>query len=355
MKRKISISDYAVEVVFRYAESLGIDAQSLRSSLGFEANHVAVPTSRVPVEKFLTLWDVLVTRSADPHFGLHFGERFPSLMTGGNVLHTMLANCDTVEQALDQMTRYQYLGVDFFDTQVCRKGDYAYRVFEPVTNELPLNRHHFEAALCISSQMLRILTRGSIRFTEVHFTHPAPIDISEHQRIFGCPVRFRHPRMELAFNRDTLGWCLPMANARLARELESLIHAISGDLYRPDNWTDRVRHQIGQLLWQGERPRLEVVASNLAISSRQLQYRLKEEATSFQALLDQCREEVALRHMNAGHRTLGEIATLLGFSGQSAFNHAFKRWTGVNPRHYGQNQMGSGTDKRRWSLQSPEK
>jgi AraC-like DNA-binding protein len=345
MKRKISISGYAAEILLRYAESLGIDVHDLRGSLGLEMDLLAIPTSQIPAEKFMVLWDGVVARSGDPHFGLHFGERFRSLAPGGNVLHAMLANCDTVEQALERMTRYQYLGIDLFETHLCQEGDYAYRVFEPVTNEALLNRHHFEAALCISAHTLRFLTCDAIQFTEVHFTHPAPIAISEHRRIFGCPVRFQYPRIELAFSRDTLKQRLPMANTLLAQELEKVIHVMSGELYRPDKWADHVRHQISQLLWRGERPKLEVVAGSLAISPRQLQYRLKEEATSFQALLDQCRKEVAVRHINDGHRTLGEIACLLGFSGQSAFNHAFKRWTGVNPWHYSQPQVSTDTER----------
>ncbi|MBN1429536.1 MAG: AraC family transcriptional regulator [Anaerolineae bacterium] len=339
MKRKVSISGYAVEVLFRYAENTGIDTTPLRNLLGFEENLLNIPAKQVSIKKFMALWDGLVIQSGDPHFGLHLGERFLNLLTGGSVLHAMLANCDTVEQALDRMTRYQYLGIDVFETQTYLEGNYAYRVLEPVTTDVSLNQHHFEAALCVSASTLRFLTQNKIRFIEVHFPHSSPIDISEHQRIFGCPIRFKQPRMEFVFSSETLAWPLPMANTHLAGELEKVIHTMSGDLYRPDSWADCVKHQIRHLLWQGEKPGLEVVASTLAISPRQLQYRLEEERTSFQGLLDICRKEAAIRYMNAGYRTLGEIACLLGFSGQSSFNHAFKRWTGVSPRHYARAQM----------------
>jgi AraC-like DNA-binding protein len=179
-----------------------------------------------------------------------------------------------------------------------------------------------------------MLTQDRIQFVEARFPHPCPADTSEHRRVFGCPVLFGQVHLELLFSRDVLAWRLPMANPQLAKEMEKVIHAMVGERYQPDRWPDRVIHQIAQHLHQGQKPTLLAVARALAISPRQLQYRLKDEATTFQELLDAYRKETALRYLTAGSLSLGEIACLLRFSEQSAFNHAFKRWTGVSPRQY---------------------
>ncbi len=80
------------------------------------------------------------------------------------------------------------------------------------------------------------------------------------------------------------------------------------------------------------------------MSVRQLQGRLKQEGTSYQKLLDQVREELAIGYLNKGDATLCEVAFLLGYSEQGAFNHAFKRWTGSTPGEFKANARDSSTD-----------
>jgi AraC-like DNA-binding protein len=61
---------------------------------------------------------------------------------------------------------------------------------------------------------------------------------------------------------------------------------------------------------------------------------LKDEKTTYQKLLAAVRKEIALSYLKEKEATICDIAFLLGFSEQSAFNHAFKRWTGFTPREY---------------------
>jgi len=65
-----------------------------------------------------------------------------------------------------------------------------------------------------------------------------------------------------------------------------------------------------------------------------LRRKLKEEGTSFQALLDNMRKELALGYMRDTQMNFGEIAYVLGFSTPGAFQRAFKRWTGETPGDY---------------------
>ncbi|MGW8369164.1 MAG: helix-turn-helix transcriptional regulator, partial [Gammaproteobacteria bacterium] len=65
-----------------------------------------------------------------------------------------------------------------------------------------------------------------------------------------------------------------------------------------------------------------------------LQRRLRSEGTSFSELRDQTRQDLALAYMRQGRLSVGEIAFLVGFSDQSNFNRAFRRWTGLSPREW---------------------
>jgi AraC-like DNA-binding protein len=50
----------------------------------------------------------------------------------------------------------------------------------------------------------------------------------------------------------------------------------------------------------------------------------------------------------AARGPLVEVAFLLGYAEQSAFTHAFKRWTGVSPRHYRDAALAGGPDQNAW-------
>ena len=85
---------------------------------------------------------------------------------------------------------------------------------------------------------------------------------------------------------------------------------------------------------RGDKVRLEEVAGRLAVSPRRLQYRLKEEGTSFSGLLETARMDIAKSYLGRPEVPISDIAFMLGFSEQSGFNHAFRRWTGVTPKEF---------------------
>ena len=67
------------------------------------------------------------------------------------------------------------------------------------------------------------------------------------------------------------------------------------------------------------------------MAPRTLQRRLRGENTSHRQILDRVRRERALRLLPRGELSVAQIAEQLGFSEPSAFNRAFRRWTGRAP------------------------
>ena len=79
-------------------------------------------------------------------------------------------------------------------------------------------------------------------------------------------------------------------------------------------------------------PSQREIARRLGWSERTLQLRLRDEETSFAQLLDEVRAGLARMHLEDSRLAVFEVAFLLGFSEPSAFNRAFRRWTGKSPR-----------------------
>jgi len=78
------------------------------------------------------------------------------------------------------------------------------------------------------------------------------------------------------------------------------------------------------------------VADQLGISVRNLQRRLKALGTTYQNLLDEGRQALAMKVIREGDMPLYEVAYLVGYTEPSAFYKAFKRWTGSTPGDYRQ-------------------
>jgi AraC-like DNA-binding protein len=78
----------------------------------------------------------------------------------------------------------------------------------------------------------------------------------------------------------------------------------------------------------------EKIAEHLNMSERSLQRRLKEAGTTFRTILERVRKDLASTYVHDPDIELVEVAFLLGFSDQSAFSRAFKRWTGNTPSEF---------------------
>jgi AraC-like DNA-binding protein len=83
----------------------------------------------------------------------------------------------------------------------------------------------------------------------------------------------------------------------------------------------------------------ENVANRLNLSIRNLQRRLKEAGATYQTILDDSREALALNLIKDLDIPLYEISFLVGFTEPSAFYKAFRRWTGKRPGDYRQDVM----------------
>jgi AraC-like DNA-binding protein len=137
--------------------------------------------------------------------------------------------------------------------------------------------------------------------------------------VFRAPVFFGAEEDRLEFAAQDFDSHLDDANPELAEHNETVLKRTLAQL-QPLTWERKVRRVIETQLPDGE-PSAERVAQALHLSLRSLQRHLADEGCRFDALLNECRENLALLH-------------LLGFADTSSFNRAFKRWTGMTPGQF---------------------
>ncbi|WP_394827272.1 helix-turn-helix domain-containing protein [Pendulispora albinea] len=99
-----------------------------------------------------------------------------------------------------------------------------------------------------------------------------------------------------------------------------------------DSFEARVRGALAEVRPIGDAS-LEDVARSLAMSAQTLARRLRERGATFQGVKDALRRDAAIAALRTG-RSTSSIAEDIGFSEVSAFQRAFKQWTGTTPARY---------------------
>ena len=79
------------------------------------------------------------------------------------------------------------------------------------------------------------------------------------------------------------------------------------------------------------------VAAALHVSTRTLRRQLADEDTTFRAVVEQTREQLA-EELLKRDLTVEQVAYRLGYSEASSFVHAFTRWKAIAPRTWARAQ-----------------
>ena len=333
-----TVSMTLIHILLKYIEKAGFDPIGICSDIGADISILADNVERVPDKLFRSVWDEAVKRTNDQNFGLHFGKEIAYNYPGGHVLFTAMVNCPTVSDALERFIRYNTLMVqNVIQPKMAMHQDHVHISWDALNRDVKIGRHISEALLSSYMYMFRHVTDDNLNLVEVRFKHSEPADTHEHDKIFGAPLLFEKAANELVIEKSVLEIPILLANPQLLKTLDDFAQTLLNRISIPNTWSDKVIKLLSKLLIRGERTSIEIIATDLATSVRNLQIKLKEEKTTYRELLDKVRKEIALSYLREKKEsdvTICDIAFLLGFSEQSAFNHAFKRWTGTTPRKY---------------------
>ena len=191
------------------------------------------------------------------------------------------------------------------------------------------NEATIASAFAISQQV----TTEPLTPLGIFFKHPAPESIAAHEAHFGCPVNFDTDRDAILVDPEVLDVVNRQGDPAIAKFFDTHLES-ELEKFTDDSALDkRVRIQVSQSLSEGI-PRISDIAGRLGMSGRTLQRRLADRGYTYQDLVDESRRQLAERLLAATAYPLAEIAFLTGFSEQSAFNRAFKRWAGQTPRSF---------------------
>jgi AraC-like DNA-binding protein len=317
----------------------GIESKELFSGVAIEPSMLADSRARIALSE----WRVLVKRTMeltdDPGLGLTIASTVPDSIY--QVLAPMFGASRSLREGLRLFERYRPLMGNMNRFDMVEEGERAYVKFSPICPDPEIPQFDAELGLSLVYRVpQRYAKHESDDADEIWFMHPEPVYAARYAQVFRCPVRFSRPRNAILFSRRFLDEEQIHANPALLEVLKE-----SGDRLLSERGNTSLPDQVRALLrhdrdMRGVGP--ERIAKALNLSVRSFRRKLGEAGASWSTLLDEVRCQIACEELRRGI-TIVELTERLGFSEQSAFNRAFKRWTGTTPARFGTRSATDGT------------
>jgi AraC-like DNA-binding protein len=321
------ISSYGLAIA-KALESRGVDAQRVFQAAGVEDGGSTDPLQRLPHEAVNRIYRACVETTGDECFGLTVA-RFIHAPTMHALGYGLLGSTTLLDFSW-RLQRYFRLLSQRSRVDVVPDGETVRVTFRLLVDVAPQSQDAWLGAVYLT---MRMLYREDFRPLAVEFPHPMPRGgDGRHVEFFGAPVRFDADGATLVLRADDMNRPLYGASPELARWHDHLAATYIAKLDRADVVAN-VRARILELLPSGACSKGKV-ARDLAMSATTLHQRLSERGTSFHALLNDIRRELATGYLHRSATPVTEIAFVLGFTDVSNFTRAFKRWTGVSPTRY---------------------
>jgi AraC-like DNA-binding protein len=319
-----------VRMIWDALADSGLDADGLFKEVGMDPRLLADPDARYPMAKTVKLWNVAADRTGDPCFGLRVAQQWHP--TTWHALGYAWLASGTLEDALSRFVRYSSM-ISTSGVFSLEERPSGFRLTVRAQKS-EVNRPDAvqDAVLANIVQMCRVSYGDDFMPLRVFFSHLGQGCRRERAEFFGSPIEYGCEANGIDFDKDSLRKPLPSANASLAHANEKIIAEY---LPRLDIGTaaSRVKTMLINLLPSGEATE-EDVAASMNLSRSSLQRRLRQEGTTYRAILQEVRCDLAEKMLLDGRKTLNEVSFLLGFADLSAFSRAFKRWTGLSPTAY---------------------
>jgi AraC-like DNA-binding protein len=311
----------------RAAARLPGGAAAVFRAVGVPLSIVDRPGMQASFRQYVAYFEVMARRSGDADFGHRFGLRVRAAQAGipGHLMLNARSFRDGIRGLVRTVpTMAQGLRLELAED---RNPPAIIWSIAPKMGE--------------ATQFMRFVPAYLVRMLQAHrgsAWHPRRIlcvvPPPRRPRLYaaqlGCPIEFDAPLNAIEVERRDLF----ATRSGVDRHLHALLTTYADYLLAKDP-LPTIRDEIvaairdGVALGRGD---LAFVARRLHLSARTLQRRIAASGTSFSALRDETRFELARSMLAQHHLSIGEIAYRLGYSEPAAFTHAFTRRFGRSPR-----------------------
>lgn len=321
-------------------EDMGLDNLEISSKLNVDLEILNQPMATISSDILGSYIELVINRSGNHRLGLEKGFDVPVTIAG--MLYKLYENCTTLKEVFEKSDIHTptinplYRYINRIDENL-----FIHRITinEEFAKKYPLaTRQLYESQLGISLQILYSLTGKRIKPMQIRTIYDKEGDNDKLNNYFKCPIQYATNEFALLFDSSILDFPILTANNQLLSIIEKLIIEMK-ERGQKSNLSNAIRKYLLQCL-----PTIDVdiktVAQNLNFGERTLQRRLRKENTSYREILNSVRIELSERYIEE-NISFAEIAYLLGFDSQSAFNKFFQKHFKKQPSIFKRQKMNN--------------
>jgi AraC-like DNA-binding protein len=310
--------------------SLGGDPRRVLEHHGIDPQAIRDPDSYLECQSLVDVFEHCSSAFNEPLFGLRLAQ-----YQDADVFGCVTALCRAAPTFRDAVRAFiDYIPVVHSPLTMMEllEGNEIAELRWWVRKDLGTNQQaHYQAAL-LDTNLLRAVGGRAFRPSYVSLTVDTRLkDVSEIESKLGCRYRSRAQANAIAFPTAMLDQPIPSSNRLLYRLLGGYLERVG--VASRKSIVERVQDYVHGALSSGTCS-IEHCAQKLGTSVRTLQSHLSDSGLRFSDILEKQRMELAKTYLEQAQLSLDEVAALLGYSEQSSFGRAFKRWTGSTPQRF---------------------
>lgn len=310
----------------KLARDHGADLEAALSQVGLSGAVLHQPDSRIDFVALCALLEHCASEWRMPDLALRLARYQHLDILGPLGLVTRLA--PDMRRAITAVAENLDINSNAVVARLTEQGGTATLMIDTLVQP-PGVQHFVLLSLGLARNIIETLGAGALDLLEISLRQDAGSFGPAVRTGFRCPVRFGAEQNALHFDAAILDHRIERSDEAYRAIIERYFAATR--LETADNFTEVTRAEIARQMEFGGCT-LDSLSLRLRIEPRSLQRRLKQEGTSYRALVDAWRRTRALSLVTQTRMPLSQISLALGFGAdQSVFSRAFQRWYGEAP------------------------
>lgn len=265
---------------------------------------------------------------AVPALGLEAGTRYHAATHG--IWGFAVISSPTIGAALDVATRFFELSFSYAQVRMERGPGGVTLALDDHDTPEEVRSFLAERDVAGVGTIQRDLIGDTLRPERFTLRLPRPAYADRFVEVVGSMPEFDADLTSITVSAELLNLPLPQANPHTAALCERQCAELMQRRLARRGIAGEVRDLLSRRSTVTDQ---DDVARELNVSVRTLRRQLAEEGTSYRELSAEVGRLLAEELLAAGF-SVEEVAHRLGYSGASAFTHAFRRWHGTTPGQY---------------------
>ena len=329
-----TVSIHFVREALQAASGHGLPVEQVLQRAGIPLGFLSEPLARVSAAQFGVLWRGMARHLQDEFFALDTRPVRPGAFA---LLCQGLLSCPDLRTVLHHLCRY---------TEVLLEGLHARLEVAGHTATLCLHDARpratpFAHATCfmVACGVASWLIAHRMPLLRCEMAGKAPDFEPEYRVMFCEDLRLGASTGRLTFPAELLSMPVVQTRDSLRAFLRHAPDVFLVKYRNMDSLAAQVRARL-RAIAPTDWPGLQAMAAALAMAPSSFRRRLDSEGTTFQAIKNGLRRDMAINALRHDGVSVTQLALDLGFTEASAFHRAFVKWTGMRPSDYRHHGVG---------------